>query len=84
MFSILISSSVVFASDADALDKLETFASIQGPAFYGLPQNENTITLVKKQWTVPSSLPFGNSTVIPLYAKQKLHWQRLPENKKPA
>jgi dihydroorotase len=30
-----------------ALDKLEGFTSLNGPAFYGLPVNEETITLTK-------------------------------------
>ncbi|SLN22686.1 Dihydroorotase [Pseudoruegeria aquimaris] len=30
-----------------ALDRLEAFASLNGPAFYGLPPNETTITLTK-------------------------------------
>ncbi len=30
-----------------ALDQLEAFASKNGPAFYGLPENEGTITLTK-------------------------------------
>jgi len=32
---------------AGALKKLEAFASLNGPAFYGLPANEATITLTK-------------------------------------
>ena len=35
--------------DEDALDHLEGFASLNGPAFYGLPVNETTMTLVKSQ-----------------------------------
>ncbi len=35
----------------DALDKLEGFASRFGADFYGLPYNEDTITLVKKRST---------------------------------
>ncbi|WP_116132152.1 dihydroorotase [Tropicimonas sp. IMCC34043] len=33
--------------DAGALDRLEGFASLNGPAFYRLPPNEATITLTK-------------------------------------
>lgn len=33
-----------------ALDKLEGFASVNGPRFYGLEPSEETITLVKKEW----------------------------------
>jgi dihydroorotase len=36
-----------------ALDKLEAFASLNGPRHYGLPPNEDTITLEKTEWTAP-------------------------------
>jgi dihydroorotase len=36
-----------------ALDKLEAFASLNGPKHYRLPVNEATITLEKSPWTVP-------------------------------
>ena len=41
---------------AGALEQLEGFASEHGPRFYGLPLNEDTITLVRNQQTVPSRL----------------------------
>lgn len=41
---------------AGALDKLEAFASFNGPAFYGLPRNEGTITLKKESWTPPEKI----------------------------
>ncbi|EGH22227.1 dihydroorotase, partial [Pseudomonas amygdali pv. mori str. 301020] len=47
----------------NALDKLEGFASLHGPAFYGLPANQDTITLVRDEWPAPASLPFGELTV---------------------
>ena len=34
-----------------ALDKLEAFASLNGPKHYRMPANETTITLAKKPWT---------------------------------
>ena len=34
-------------SNAKALDRLEAFTSLNGPAFYGLPVNEGTVTLTK-------------------------------------
>jgi dihydroorotase len=37
----------------DALDKLEAFASLNGPRHYRLPPNEDTITLEKSAWTAP-------------------------------
>jgi dihydroorotase len=36
-----------------ALDKLEAFASLNGPKHYRLPPNEDTITLEKSAWTGP-------------------------------
>lgn len=40
-----------------ALDRLEAFASLNGPAHYRLPPNEGTITLERKAWTAPESVP---------------------------
>ena len=40
----------------NALDKLEAFASLNGPKFYQLPINTDKITLVKKSWKVPAKL----------------------------
>lgn len=48
----------------NALPKLEAFASLNGPRFYGLPPSAEHITLVRQEWTAPSSLPFGELTVI--------------------
>jgi dihydroorotase len=62
---------------ADALDKLEGFASHFGPDFYGLPRNETRITLRREDWQVPESYPLGNETLVPLYAGQTLHWRLL-------
>ena len=58
-----------------ALDKLEPFASHFGPDFYGLPRNTDQITLVREEWEVPTSLPFGEQLVIPLRAGERLHWR---------
>ena len=60
---------------ADALDKLEDFASHFGPDFYGLPRNTDTITLEKTDWQVPDSYPLGDSSVVPMYAGETLHWR---------
>lgn len=60
----------------DALDKLEGFASEYGPAFYGLPLNQGTITLVEDSWAVPDEviLP-GGDTMVPFFAGQSLKWK---------
>jgi dihydroorotase len=57
------------------LERLEAFASHFGPDFYGLPRNSHRLTLVKKPWTVPTSLPFEPDTIIPLCAGETLDWQ---------
>ncbi|UVE18828.1 dihydroorotase [Pseudomonas sp. LS44] len=59
----------------NALDKLEAFASHHGPDFYGLPRNQDSITLIREDWTAPASLPFGEQTVIPLRAGETLRWR---------
>lgn len=58
-----------------ALDKLEGFASHFGADFYGLPRNTTTITLHKKPWQVPSTLDFGEDSLIPFQAGRTLTWQ---------
>jgi len=62
---------------ADALDKLEGFASFYGPDFYGLPRNQDQITLVKEAWLVPDSYPYGDDVLVPLRAGQEVAWKRL-------
>jgi len=61
--------------EAGALDKLEAFASENGPFFYGLPLNTGTITLRREPWVVPESLPLGQAELKPLGAGEKLPWQ---------
>ena len=60
---------------AGALDKLDGFASVHGPAFYGLPRNAGAITLRKAPWNVPGELPFGARTVVPLRAGEQVAWR---------
>ncbi|KOR31290.1 dihydroorotase [Achromatium sp. WMS2] len=60
---------------AGALDKLEGFAAHYGPDFYGLPRNQQRITLVKQPWQVPMSYAFGDQKVIPLRAGETITWQ---------
>lgn len=60
---------------AGCLEKLESFASHYGADFYGLPRNQGTITLEKKDWTVPLTLPFGEQELVPFRAGESCHWQ---------
>jgi dihydroorotase len=61
--------------NANALDKLEGFASFYGADFYGLPRNAEKITLLKESWIVPTSLPFDGDVLVPLRAGQALNWK---------
>jgi dihydroorotase len=60
---------------AGALDKLEAFASLNGPAFYNLEPNAGTITLRREQWTLPATLPLGDLEVVPLNAGETINWK---------
>lgn len=60
---------------ANKLENLEAFTSHNGPDFYGLPRNSDTVTLVKKSWTVPQEMPFGNDMIVPIRAGEIIHWQ---------
>jgi len=60
---------------AGALDRLEGFASQYGADFYGLPRNSGTLTLQQTDWQVPDAYPLGNSSLVPLFAGETLHWQ---------
>jgi len=60
---------------ADALDKLEAFASFYGPDFYGLPRNTDTITLAKQSWQVPDSYPYDGGVLVPLRAGGEIAWK---------
>jgi dihydroorotase len=60
---------------ANALDKLEGFASHFGPDFYGLPRNQDSITLARKPWVVPHNYSYGDSELVPLKAGEVVEWK---------
>ncbi|MDH5209028.1 MAG: dihydroorotase [Burkholderiaceae bacterium] len=59
---------------AGALHRLEGFASIHGPDFYGLPRNAGKLTLTRSACQVPAELPFGEHSIVPLRAGESLAW----------
>lgn len=63
--------------NAGALDKLEAFASLNGPAFYGLPVNEGKVVLKREQWTLPGSVSMGEQQLVPLNADEQINWKML-------
>jgi len=60
---------------AGALDRLEAFASCHGPDFYGLPRNRGTVTLRRQPWTLPETVPFGDTVLKPLRGGEELAWR---------
>lgn len=59
----------------DRLERLEAFASLHGAAFYGLPRNRDAITLVDDAWEVPGEYQFGDETLVPFRAGDRIGWK---------
>jgi dihydroorotase len=57
-----------------ALDKLEVFASLNGPAFYRLPVNETRVTLRREKYVVPDRVGNGELAVTPFRAGEEMNW----------
>jgi len=53
----------------------EAFMSRNGPDFYQLPYNSETVSLQRKPWVVPKSLPYPESRLIPFMAGEALQWK---------
>jgi len=54
-----------------ALDRFEAFASLNGPAFYGLPVNEGTVTLLRAESGVPDQI----GELVPFGAGERFGWR---------
>ena len=61
--------------EEDALDRLEKFASENGPLFYGLALNEGRVALERVPVEVPEKLPAAGSTLVPFHAGETLAWR---------
>jgi dihydroorotase len=61
--------------EEDALDRLEAFASQNGPRFYGLPLNEGRVTLERASVTVPETVAAAGSALVPFHAGEVLGWR---------
>jgi dihydroorotase len=64
---------------AGALDQLEGFASFHGADYYGLPRNTGRVTLRRRDWALPDTLPFGDTVLKPLAGGETLPWQFVAE-----
>ena len=60
----------VFDEDG-ALDSFEAFASLNGARFYGLPVNEEMVTLERIEVPVPDEI----AGLVPFHAGEALHWK---------
>jgi dihydroorotase len=63
--------------DEDALDRLEAFASLNGPAWYGLPANAARVTLERMETPVaiPAPIATGAGPVVVFDPGAPLHWR---------
>lgn len=61
--------------DEGALDRFEGFASLAGPAFYGLPVNEERVTLDRVPVEVPETIDAGGAAIVPFHAGETLNWR---------
>jgi dihydroorotase len=61
--------------EESALDKLEAFASENGPRFYRLPLNKDRVTLERVDTPVPQLLALDGVSVVPFHAGETLRWR---------
>ena len=61
--------------EENALDRFETFASLAGPRFYGLPVNAESVTLERGEVVVPDEVAGGGEPVVPFHAGETLRWR---------
>ena len=60
--------------DNNALDNLDKFISLNAREIYKFTPIEKTITLIKKDFSVPSSYDRFNQTVVPMFANESIPW----------
>ncbi|QZD87827.1 dihydroorotase [Qipengyuania psychrotolerans] len=73
-----LESYITVFDEEDALDHFEAFASLNGPAFYGLPVNEGSVTLEKAPVNVPAHVNGGAAEIVPFHAGETLNWRLVP------
>ena len=62
--------------EADALENLEAFASLNGPTFYDLPVNEATLTLQRQPMTPPKTIETPDGEQIQVFSGgESLPWR---------
>ncbi|QCI25541.1 dihydroorotase [Buchnera aphidicola (Sitobion avenae)] len=71
--SSLLSYVEVF-EEMNALKHLESFCSKNGPKFYNMPINKETITIVKKPCRIVKRINVGKDVIIPFLSGKTLRW----------
>ena len=75
-----LESYVAVFDEENALDRFEAFASLNGPAFYGLPVNTGEVTLEKAPVAVPAEVDGGEGAIVPFHAGETLSWRLVSAN----
>ena len=70
----LESYAMVFEEEG-ALDRLEAFASENGPRFYRLPLNDGTVTLERRDVDVPAVIDANGTPIVPFHAGTTIPWR---------
>jgi len=60
--------------EESALDRLEAFASLNGPEFYGLPPNDDTVTLIRAERPADALLAVGEDAILPFETGAPTRW----------
>ena len=61
--------------EEEALDRLEGFASVHGPEFYGLPLNDARVTLERRDIAGDNSIESTGANLVPFHAGAVLPWR---------
>lgn len=57
-------------------ENLAKFMCENGANFYGLPKNRGkALRLLREEWEVPASFPFGDDVVVPLRSGEPMQWR---------
>ncbi|AWH90460.1 dihydroorotase [Buchnera aphidicola (Melanaphis sacchari)] len=65
---------ITIFEEMNALKNFQSFCSENGPNFYNIPINQETITLVKKPYKNLNQINIGNNKIIPFLAGKTLNW----------
>jgi dihydroorotase len=72
---VALESYAMVFDEEGALDRLEAFASENGPRFYGLPLNEGTVALERTEWRVEARVAAADKSIVPFLAEETLPWK---------